>query len=68
MSKYALEWTGGQILNLQNTFDRGCDEINLEIQYRAEIIFESLISTRKSTLSFAFYPESSSRGFILLCP
>jgi hypothetical protein len=32
MSKYALEWTGGQILNLQNTFDRGCDEINLEIQ------------------------------------
>jgi hypothetical protein len=29
---YASECTGGQILNFQNTFNRACDEIKMEIQ------------------------------------
>jgi hypothetical protein len=34
----------GQILNFQNTFDRTCDEIRMEIQ--TENFFGSLISTK----------------------
>jgi len=29
---YASEWNGGNIWNFQNTFDRSCDEIRLDIQ------------------------------------
>ena len=32
MPKYKSECTGDQILNFQNTFDRACDEIRMEIQ------------------------------------
>jgi hypothetical protein len=46
MTKYASECTEGvgQILNLQNTFNRYCDEIRMKIQ--TENFFGSLISTR----------------------
>ena len=46
MTKYASECTEGvgQILNLQNSFDRYCDEIRMKIQ--TENFFGSLISTR----------------------
>jgi len=41
-----INWnaSGGQILNFQNTFDRACDEIRMEIQ--TENFFRSLISMR----------------------
>ena len=38
------ECTGAQILNFQNTFDRPCDEIRIEIQ--TENFFRNLISPR----------------------
>jgi hypothetical protein len=41
---YASECTGGQILNFQNTFNRACDEIKMEIQ--TEHFFGNLISMR----------------------
>jgi hypothetical protein len=44
---FCREWGGGgggQILNFQNTRDRACDEIRMEIQ--TENFFRSLISTR----------------------
>ena len=51
MPKYALECTGGQILNFQNTFDRTRDEIRVKIQSR--------IYLRNSNLNEIFvYPCS----------
>jgi hypothetical protein len=38
------EISGRGILNFQNTFDRPCDEIRMEIQ--TENVFRSLISMR----------------------
>ena len=44
MPKYPSECTGsgGQILNFQNTLDRACDEIRMEIQ--TENSFQNLMS------------------------
>jgi hypothetical protein len=41
---YVKGTTGAQILNFQNTFDRPCDEIRIEIQ--TENFFRNLISPR----------------------
>jgi hypothetical protein len=46
MPKYPSECTGsgGQILNFQNTLDRACDEIRMEIQ--TENSFQNLIPSK----------------------
>jgi hypothetical protein len=46
MTKYLRTAQKVQILNFQNTFDRACDEIRMEIQ--TTNFFGSLISTRLS--------------------
>jgi hypothetical protein len=44
MPKYPSECTRGPILNFQDTFDRVCEKIRMEIQ--TENFFGCLISTR----------------------